>query len=183
MESSYVFDNNTRIADDQTYLTQNDAQSVKAATYSVQNYYKTSCDVRCANNFALAQPNVFFSGVNYAGENEIDKESELLNGSVLTQNKCKLSLQQRPFVTVPLMARGKGNIELESQLLFAEQNKELKSVSTVTSMSFENLTLTPQIPVLSKEIQNPKHLIAELAMKGWNQGGSDTRQKQKDVTK
>ena len=46
----------------------------------------------------------------------IDDNSNLTIGTIQTHPKCRISLQQRPFTTVPYLGRGPGAPVQESKL-------------------------------------------------------------------
>ena len=57
----------------------------------------------------------------------VDINSKLKIGSEQTHPKCKLSLEERPYLTVPYLGRGLGDPELELQLKQGENfiNKKI----------------------------------------------------------
>ena len=69
-------------------------------------------------DFATQQPNVFYNGgagICGAGGCNIQSDSKLRIGTIQTHPKCKISLQQRPFATVPYLGRGPPRPILEAR--------------------------------------------------------------------
>lgn len=111
----------------------------------------------------------------------IDQDSILRNNPTLEgRSRCPLRVQSRPFATVPFMARGRGNQELESRLQQSEFVRTGKECGTVSETFFET-QFTPLIPHLQSNVQNPKNLVPEVAAKGWIHGGIPSRQYVRDL--
>ena len=134
--------------------------------------------------FATNQPSMMFTGINGGASGGInsftvDVDSNLNikkeNGRALE----KLSLQQRPFLTVPYLGKGSCDTVLESQLKQGDIVVNKKSVSTVTEQSFANNHMYPLIDSIKDTITNPKYLVQEAALDGWTRGGSATREQAK----
>lgn len=95
-------------------------------------------------------------------------------------NRCLTRSQARPFLTVPFMAGGRGNQDVESFLLHSEQVRMGKECGTVTEQFFDQ-QYTPMIPLLSKNVQDPNNLVQEVAASGWVRGGLPSRSYLRDV--
>ncbi|NBR60276.1 MAG: hypothetical protein EBT86_01255 [Actinobacteria bacterium] len=95
-------------------------------------------------------------------------------------NRCLTRSQARPFLTVPYMAGGRGNQDVESFLLHSEQVRMGKECGTVTEQFFDQ-QYTPMIPLLSKNVQDPQNLVQEVAASGWVRGGLPSRSYLRDV--
>jgi hypothetical protein len=78
------------------------------------------------------------------------------------------------------MGGGRGNPDVESGLLHAEQVKQMKECGTVTEQAFEGVW-TPMVKSLSDNIQNPKNLITQDAAAGWIRGGIPSRSFMRDI--
>ena len=100
-----AFDNSTRIGSDATDLSTRSIQSMASANYMLNNFFSQDCNMTRPIEFATSQPNVFFKGGNQVGAGgcNIDENSELLIGTINTHPKCKISLLERPFKTVPFL--------------------------------------------------------------------------------
>jgi hypothetical protein len=128
---------------------------------------------------ALAQPGVIFDGTSWSSHgvngNTVDIDSALIVKQENSRSLEKLSLQQRPFLTVPYLGRGSADTALESQLRQGDIVGNKKSVSTITEQSFINNQMYPLIDSIKDTITNPKYLVQEAALDGWIRGGSATR--------
>lgn len=180
----YTFNNMSRIGNDNADLSQRSVQNTKNANYILNNFanadgssYKKGID------FALSQPNVNFSSgtkqMALEGSN-VDASSHLLLGTTQTSTKCRMSLQERPYLTVPYLGRGSSNPILESILFQGERNTNRKSIDPSSETSYIPLSQPPLIPSLASTINNPANLIEGVAEKGWIRGGIPSRELTKD---
>ena len=113
----------------------------------------------------------------------IDVDSVLRNHSIQTNSPhapIRGRVQSRPFATVPYMGRGRGEVTLETKLTHAPIMRQGRDCATVTDQFFEN-QFTPLIPYVAANVQNPTHLIPEVAAKGWVHGGIPSRQWVRDM--
>jgi|TARA_B100001250_G_scaffold20575_1_gene17467 hypothetical protein len=176
----YTFNQTTRIGDDQCDLSQRNVQNSEAATYMLNNF-RPACPMSNAVEFATSQPDVNFTGsfqVGIGGCN-IDQNSEL-SLTRLSRPKCKISLQERPFATVPFLGRGKSNPMLESQLQQGDLGSNRKSVNPSSEVCYSNYTQTPMIPSLQATVTNPANLVEGAAAEGWIRGGLPSRELTRD---
>jgi hypothetical protein len=175
----YTFNGTSGIRNDNTDKSQKTIMNTRFNNYMLSTYFSDSMSNDHVN-FATNQPAMMFSGSNggaSAGINAltVDVDSKLNikkeNGRTLE----KLSLQQRPFLTVPYLGRGSCDTVLESQLKQGDIISNKKSVSTITEQSFANNQMYPLIDSIKDTITNPKYLVQEAALDGWIRGGSATR--------
>ena len=176
--TNYLFNNLSRMGDDQCTTTQRELQNKAIGSYMTKNEALRNCGMKRPIEFATQQPNMFFKGgvgnnVG-AGGCVVDDNSNLMIGTVQTNPKCRISLFQRPFVTVPYLGRGPSKPTLESALQQGDQVSNKKSCNTVTETPFLRES-TPLIPSLSETIQNPNNLVEGVAARGWIRGGLPTR--------
>jgi hypothetical protein len=153
------------------------AQSAGPGRYLTTNLVPNASGV---NPLAIDQQLVYPRegyGLNIAA---IDTDSYLRNQPEFKSNRCNIRQQARPFLTVPFMAGGRGNPDVESLLLHPEQVRLGKECGTVTENFFDN-QFTPMIDMLKKNIQNPKNLIPEVAANGWIRGGIPSREYVRDL--
>lgn len=167
----------TRSRDDvcgvQTYY----AQSAGPGRYTTTNLVPRPAEV---NNAALNQLLVYpREGVGFNNA-AIDTDSIIKNQAGFKNNRCSTRAQSRPFLTVPYMAGGRGNPEIESLLTHSEQVRTGKECGTVSEEMFDQ-QWTPMIPMLKNNIQKPSNLIPEVAAKGWIHGGIPTRAYMRDI--
>ena len=109
---------------------------------------------------------------------QINADSLLRNHAVQTNSPhcpIRARVQPRPFITVPYMGRGKGEAQLESQLQQPTWVRTDKSCGTISDAFYEN-QFTPMIPYVAQNVQNPVHIIPEVASAGWIRSGVPSRQ-------
>ena len=179
LTSDFTFNKMARIGNDTCDISQRNIQSVNSANYMMENYYP-SCPMSNAIDFATSQPNVFYNGSQQVGIGgcNIDENSKLTLTD-LTRPKCRISLFERPFLTVPYLGRGPSNVVLESQIQQGNTNINRKSVSTTTETSHFNYNSYPLIPQLQATINNPSNLVEGEAAEGWIRGGLPSRDLQR----
>jgi len=179
--SDYTFFNSSRIGDDQCGISGRDAQNNEFGTYLTTNYFENWCGMKKPIDFATSQPGIFYNGGSGgAGGCNVNSDSKLKIGSIQTHPKCRISLYQRPFATVPFLGRGPPRPVVESRLQQGSYTTETKSCKTVTEKSFQQYTETPLVPSLQATIQNPANLVEGIAAEGWIRGGLPSREISRD---
>jgi hypothetical protein len=177
----YTFNNLTRSRAETVDKTNQPVMNNKFGDHILTTYFSDN-DRGDYEKVALAQPGVMFSGVSWSshgvGPNTVDIDSALIIKNENARSLEKLSLQQRPFMTVPYLGRGSADTALESQLRQGDIVGNKKSVSTITEQSFMNNQMYPLIDSIKETITNPKYLVQEAALDGWIRGGSATREAQ-----
>lgn len=178
--SDYTFYNKTRIGDDSCDQSQQSMQNASQANYMLTNF-RPACPMGNAVDFATSQPNINFTGSHQVGINgcNIDQNSEL-HITDITKPKCRISLYERPFLTVPYLGRGSSHPVLESQLQQGELANNRKSINPSSEMSHLNYRHTPMIPSLKATVTNPANLVEGVAAEGWIRGGLPSRELAKD---
>ena len=179
---NYKFDNLTRIGDDVCALSERDLQNNNFGTYTTKNYFEKMCGMKQPIEFATQQPNVFYKGgygVMGAGGCNVDSDSNLRIGSVQTNPKCRIDLHERPYKTVPYLARGRPQPVKEAKLQQGLYVGDKKSCKNVTEKSFRTTDID-LVPALKASVQNPNYLIEGVANKGWIRGGIPTREITRD---
>ena len=167
----------THTKDDTCGIEQYFTQSVGPGNYTTTNLVP---DARSVNPLA-SQSLMLFPREGYGFNNNfIDSDSVLRNQPEFKNNKCNIRQQARPFLSVPYMGGGRGNAEVETFLLHAEQVRQGKECGTVSEQQFDGI-FTPMIPLVKDNIQNPKNLIPEVASPGWIRGGLPSRSYIRDV--
>ena len=141
----YKFNQGTRIGNDMCDHSQQTIQNSMASTYMLNNY-QSQCPNETAVEFATNHLDINFTGSHQVGIGgcNIDQNSKLLR-SVLSKPRCKISLMQRPFSTVPYLGRGQSNPVMESQIQQGELANNRKSITQSTELSFINYHNTPMI--------------------------------------
>ena len=176
----YTFNQLTRIGDDSCDKSQRNVQNANASTYML-NQFRPDCPMSNAMDFALSQPNVNYTGSYQLGIGgcNVDESSDLIMSS-LSRPRCKLSLTQRPFLTVPFLGRGNSNPVLESQIQQGDLANNRKSLTNLTEVSHIKYSNVPMIPSLQASVTNPANLIEGVAAEGWIRGGLPSRDLVKD---
>jgi hypothetical protein len=165
----------TRVHDDPCDQTVQNRESAGPGAYFMTNLVPVA---QQAFSVAYQQPAVpAAAGYGWSAA-AIDADSVLRNHAIQTNSPhCPIRgrVQARPFVSVPYMGRGRGEAELESRLQMSEFVRQGKDCGTVSDKFYEN-QFTPMIPYVAANVQNPVHLIPEVAARGWVHGGIPSRQ-------
>ena len=172
----YTFHKSTRIGQDICDLTQQNIQNSAASTYMVDSFVPGG-PFADAVKFATSQVEVNFKGghqVGIGGSN-IDDNSAL-SRVALSKPRCRISLLERPFATVPYLGRGKRNVVVESQIMQGDLRSNRKSINPSSEVSYLGYSQTPMIPSLKTTISNPANLVEGVAAEGWVRGGVPSRE-------
>ena len=177
----YTFDNLSRIGNDSCSLDQRNIQNYAASNYQVENF-SPFCPMTNAIDFATKQPNVNYTGSHQVGINgcNITENSELRYTKV-TKPACKISLQERPYLTVPYLGRGKVDPVLERQIRIGDKELNKKSLNPTTEANLSEKQNYPLIDDLRNTVTNPKNLIEESASSNWVRGGMSSRDFSKNL--
>ena len=176
----YKFEQPSRMGFDRTDLSQRTLQNSEYATYLLDNF-RPSCPIGNAVDFATSQPNVNFKGGYQvsAGGSNIDESSQLLISNI-SKPKCRISLIERPYGTIPYLGRGKCDPILESQMQQGDFANNKKSINPSSEVCYLQYSQTPLIPTLQSTISNPANLIESNAAQGWIRGGLPSRELARD---
>lgn len=181
--SDYTFYNTARIGSDSVDNSQRNIYNTRFAGYTLSNYFSDSANDSHVQ-FATQQPNLMFSGsVGGTSFNSsvVDVHSMLSIQSQQERSLEKLSLEQRPFLTVPYLGRGSCNTLLETQMLLGENTHGLKSASTIMDKSFMDYALYPTDKNMEEHASNAKYTVEEAALNGWVRGGVASRDAMNDT--
>jgi hypothetical protein len=152
-------------------------QSVGPGAYATTNLVP---DARKVNPLAVEQLLVYPREGFGVNNKSIDADSILRNQPEWKNNRMFIRPQARPFLGVPFMGGGRGNPDVESLLTHSEQVRQGKECGTVTEQQFDGV-FEPQIKMVKEHVQNPKHLVPEVAANGWIRGGIPTREYIRDT--
>jgi hypothetical protein len=178
--NSYLFNSMGRIGADMTDETAQNLYNTRFGNYTVSNYFSDSTSDSHIN-FATQQPSVLINSRNGINSNVIDHYSFLLTNTDTERPLEKLSLNQRPFVTVPYLGKGYGDPTLESQLQQGQMVADKKSIATVSETSYIDYSTYPMMDDLRNKINNPAYSVQEAAMDGWVRGGNSARETTSDM--
>jgi hypothetical protein len=175
-----IFNQVTSLGQDECYLTEKERQSQSFGDYSTSNFFASECNLRRPMDMATRQPYMFLDRVGYshvgAGGCAVDVDSNIRIGKIQNNPKARISLQARPFLTVPYLGKGVHYPVTESRLVQGDFVRNRKSCNTTSEQSFIKYTYTPMIPSLEKSIQNPANFVEGVADDGWIRGGLPTRE-------
>ena len=177
---NFTFDNLTGLNDDSCSISEKEVQNQNFGNYNVQSYFLQNCGMKKPISFATSQPNVFYNGSHTVGLGgcNVDSDSNLRIGSIQTNPKCRISLQQRPFLTVPFLGRGPSRPVEESKLQQGAYSGDKKSCKNLTEKTLKNNQ--ELVPSLKASIQNPANLCEGIAADGWIRGGLPSRELSRD---
>jgi len=180
--SNYVFDNISRIGNDNCCIDQKTIQNAGYANYTLQNYFASDCSMKKPIDLAVTQPGIFYNG-GYnvgAGGCNIDDSSKLQIGTIQTHPRCHIDLFQRPFATVPYLGRGSVNPVVESQIQQGELNINKRSINNLSEKSYIKYSNTPLLPSVKNRLTNPAYSVEGVASSGWIRGGIPSRELTRD---
>lgn len=149
-------------------------QSMGPGGYQVANHF--DCDTMIKNTIQNATENraMVFKNGHDVGCGVIDDHSKLRIGATRKFPKCPNQLFTRPFLTVPYMGRGSGNMDLESQINPGDMTRVKRSVNTLSGVTIPHY-FTPLVPHLQFNVQNPEHIVQETVDADWVRGGTNSR--------
>jgi hypothetical protein len=165
--------------DDKCFIDIDTRQSIGPGNYGVTNLY--DCECLIPNTVKNATDNVLMNFTNgYGTENAcvVDDGSKLRIGLHRKYPKCNQQLFERPYKTVPLMAKGVFNADNDSVLKFAEDTKVKRSNNSAFSIPHQYM---PLIDHLAFNVQNVEHIIQESNDESWRRGGVLSRNIVRDV--
>ena len=132
--------------------------------------------LRRTQSMAFDQPAVFYrDGYGWTTQNgtNVDTDSELRNARNLTNPRLIVRSQTRPYLTVPYMGRGQGDVCVESKLLSGESDNNRRPCNVLSGVYIDRFD--PQVPCIKDNIQNPLNIIPEDSQKDWIRGGQPSR--------
>ena len=141
-----------------------------------ENYYPF-CPMNKAIEFATNQPNVNYTGSHQVGINgcNVDTNSEL-KYTKISKPACKISLLQRPYLTVPYLGKGIFDPVLERQIKTGDNELNKKSLNPSSEVNFMERRNYPLIDSIKQTVNNPNNLIEDSAQSGWVRGGLSSRE-------
>ena len=170
----------TNLRDDKCFVDVHTRQSMGPGKYQVSNNNHCECGIPDVVKTATNVPMLFFrNGYGVAGCS-IDGDTKLRVGKTRKFPKCPNQLFTRPYLTVPYMGRGSGNMNLETQIVPGEDTSQKRQCNVLSGITIPHY-FTPLIDHVKDNIQNPVHIIPEAALDGWVRGGSPSRLIVRDI--
>ncbi len=167
----------TRLREDKCYLEKDRETSMKPGNYQTSNYRNCDCEIPDVAELSYSFPASYYRdsyGWTSVDGCNIDNDSKLRNCDKLTNKKNINQLFQRPYLTVPYMGKGIGNVCVETKLKYNEDTYQAKPCNTLADINIDRYT--PQIPCIKENIQKLENLIPEESDKNWVRGGQPSRQ-------
>lgn len=180
----FTFNEMGRMGNDMCTLSQDDIQNNKGSEYILTNHYLSDSTMSKSIAFATSHPSINYKGGHHTslGGANIDNNSKLLIDKEVTREHTKLSLLERPYLTVPYLGRGKVDPDLESDILQGESYTNRKSSNLQTEISFIPYSHTPLLSSVEESIANPSNFIESNDV-GFLRGAVDTRNLNRDKMK
>lgn len=168
----FTFNNLSRIDQDEYNYTQDSLSNNAQASYMLTNLNGNK-----VTDFFTKYPTMNVKGTNQVGPYGFNiKESTNLLKSKLTNANCKISLQERSYLTIPYLGRGSVDVGMENTIKFGDTLKEKKSCSQLNEKQYYDLNEYPLRKELRASVSDPKKNIEESAVKGWIRGGLPSRE-------
>ena len=175
LANTQMFDNTSRIGNDNCDMTNKNMQNKSASDYVLENFTVYS-PLNNTINLATNQPNVFCQGSPAGGisSKDIDDNTKL-KFSQLVRLPEKATYQERLFCTVPYLGKGPNDVYAESDLISNKLNSNRKTNDQNSEVDHTNYAYYPLLPTLEATISNPSNLIEGVAANDWVRGGIPSR--------
>ena len=176
---NFVFNGLGRTGYDDAAHTQLNKMNNGHSSYMLTNPYKANDGDAMALQAKF--PTMNMKGTNQVGPlgYNVDDSSKLLNSKLTNLNE-RISLQERPYKTVPYLGKGNVDVALENSLRFGETLKEKKSTVQLNEKPQCDVGAYPMNNDLKQAISSPSNWIEESASKDWIRGGLPSREMYKD---
>ena len=176
----YNLHKRTHAHDDPCYLDIHTGQSRGPGNYQLSNHFQCECLIPDAVQTATENPAIFFKNGVDIGGCVVDDSSKLRIGKTRKFPRCPDQLFTRPYLTVPFMGRGSGNMKLESRIVPGEDTSAKRQCNVLSGVSIPHF-FTPLVPHLKDNVQNPDHIVEETVDDNWIRGGAPSRLIIRDV--
>ena len=150
----FMFDKLSRMGDDPSVNSQRNIMNNSYSSHQLFNPYSEN-SVNEAMNLATNQPNMFIKGTNAVspfGGNI--SESTTLGRSIITNPNIKISLQERPYKTIPYLGKGNIDVTVENQLKWGDTLREQKSIVRIGESSYLDLDNYPLHGYVKQSVSN-----------------------------
>ena len=166
--------------DDSLFLGTEELQSVAPVNYILDNQYSCEKGLKEARSIQTSQPGINLSGgYGWIAEKGwlVDNDSNLRQKrDQLTNPNVKNQVFERLTLTNADLSKGYFDVDVESVIKPGNFTTEQRPCGPLSGVSTLDKTLTPMIPKLKKEVQNPIHIIPEDSKNDWVRGGLPTRE-------
>jgi hypothetical protein len=176
--TDFMFNNLGGTRSDYVDQSERSLQNTRFSNYMLSNFASDSIQPESVIDFASSQPSMIVNGASKGdGINGsiIDIDSLLTVSQEQARALEKLTLQQRPFATVPYLGRGSCDPVIESQLQQGEEVHDKKSVSTIMEKPFTEYSLYVIDNNMEERTSKSEYTVQEDALNGWVRGGTNTR--------
>lgn len=180
----------TKGYDDECYIDVHLSQSMGPGNYKLYNNYHCEEHAKKVSDISNNNPYVFIKNGHGVSRKNIDGSTELRIGKTKENPKCPQQLFHRPYKTTPFKGKGlstdrkdkdlKKFFNTESNLLQGELTHDRRECNVLSGVTIPHF-FTPLVPHLKDNVQNPEHLIEEIAEDGWIRGGAPSRLIIRDV--
>lgn len=176
--SDFTFSNMSRIGNDSCSNSQRNLQNSNAASHMLSNYFLSDCNMNKAVALATSQPNINFTGGYQVGAGgcNVDINSNIMIDKNINHPKCRMSLYQRPYATVPFMGRGPSDPDTEFQIRTGAAVTGRKTQAQLSEKSYIPYKNPELVPEVASTISNPANLVEGVACKTWVRGGVPSRE-------
>ena len=174
----FKFNSMTQTNNDNCCVNQRNLQNTNNVNHILDNIFSSGSNFKDSLNMATSQPNVFIKGGNQLsmGGDNVDDSTKIMRGEDLnTEDKHKILLEERPYLTVPYMGKGKVDTTTESLLLQGEINSSRKTANYLSEKDYTKYQY-PLIDPIASTMNNPATMIESDASKDWIRGGAPSRE-------
>tara|TARA_Y100000992_G_scaffold302395_1_gene276379 strand:+ start:2879 stop:3418 length:540 start_codon:yes stop_codon:yes gene_type:complete len=160
---------------DKIYKTEAEVENKQYNSYLLTSYQNPHYE-----QFAINHHLNFYNGNMDENPKTIEYNNSLMYNQQNTHADHKLSLNQRAYLTVPYLGRGKVNINVESDILMGKEiDLNKKSLNPSTEINLSQYSNYPLIPEIKDKMTNPKFWV-ESENDGWVRGGLPSRELNRD---
>ena len=172
---NYIFGNMSRMGADECVHTQESVLNKNHIGHMLYNPYENNCEG--ALDLATSQPEMMVKGTHQIGPQgcNISESNDLYKGQ-LTNPRLKISLHERPYLTVPYLGKGNVDVGLENSIRLGDTLKEKKSVCKLGENQYLDLGSYPLDKELKKLNHDSSSKIESDAVNGWVRGGLPSRE-------
>lgn len=165
----------TRLNEDGCTLNLRHKTTTKPGNYRIKNYRSINCSKNSdILEKSITQPMVLHKDGYGVSACKIDIDSHFKNSHNLTNLNNINQLYERPYLTIPYMGRGIGDICNETKMKPGESTMQKRPCNNLSGINIDRFE--PQISCIQQNIQNNIHIIPEDNDTSWVRGGLDSRQ-------